>query len=177
MFWSDRQQQYELPYGDRKPVNSSEEPEAAAPNSVLGRLQRRASKQKSKKSRFKLPEVTETQCPKCGNLMSKILSKSKKLSVNHFLKCEACRGGCDSVMFWSDAQKEYVLPYGDRQTLTPYSCPICQCPMEEYHYTKDEEEKRMLRCSEQNNRRTKCKDVAFFWSKEHWWSPKFGELQ
>jgi DNA topoisomerase-1 len=176
MFWSDRQQQYELPYGDRQPVSSSDEPEAAAPNSVLGRLQRRASKQKSKKSQFKLPEVTETQCPKCGNFMSKIPSKSKKLSVHHFLKCEACRGGCDSVMFWSDAQKEYVLPYGNQQILTPHSCPICQSPLEEYHYTKAEEEKRMLRCSEHNNRRTKCKDVAFFWSKERWWSPKFGEL-
>jgi DNA topoisomerase-1 len=49
--------------------------------------------------------------------------------------------------------------------------------LERYRYTKEGKEKVMLRCSLLENRRGKCKEVAFFTGHDGFWSPKFGTLK
>jgi DNA topoisomerase I len=188
MFWSDKTKNYELPYAERQTAENTkktagdptqnwwEQPiESSLPPWI------KARKKKRSKRNTKLSELSDVRCPKCDKLMSKISSKSPKLAADHFLKCEVSRGGCDTVMFWSDRQKKYQLPYGDRSNkptpqLTEYKCPVCQAFLEEYQYTKEGEEKALLRCSQVKHRKETCKDVAFFRARDRWWSPKFGEL-
>ncbi|NJO40946.1 MAG: type I DNA topoisomerase [Cyanobacteria bacterium RU_5_0] len=123
--------------------------------------------------------MTKTACPKCGEAMSKIPSKSKKLKANHFLKCGAV--GCGAVMFWNPNGKRYELPYAQRvpnpEAFTDVPCPVCGALLERYAYTKEGKEKVMLRCSLMENRRGKCQEVAFFEGREGFWSPKFGTLR
>ena len=192
MFWSDKRQEYELPYGDRAKNTTKTKQKNTAKNTSLSTTgknwweqpietpsypKRRSRQKKRSKSKAKPPEITNINCPKCGSFMSKVFSKSQKLSADHFLKCGVHGGGCDAVMFWSDKHQQYQLPYTPpTQKLTSYNCPVCQLPLEEYTYTKDGVDKKMLRCSEYKHRRDKCQDVAFFWSRERWWSPKFGEM-
>ena len=123
--------------------------------------------------------VTKTACPKCGESMSKIPSKSKKLKANHFLKCGGA--GCGTVMFWNPQGKRYEMPYAQRtpdpEAFTDVPCPVCGALLERYRYTKEGKEKVMLRCSLLENRRGKCKEVAFFAGHDGFWSPKFGTLK
>ncbi|MBD2036046.1 type I DNA topoisomerase [Leptolyngbya sp. FACHB-321] len=123
--------------------------------------------------------VTKTACPKCGEAMSKIPSKSKKLKANHFLKCGGA--GCGTVMFWNPEGKRYEMPYAQRipdpEAFTDVPCPVCGALLERYCYTKEGKEKMMLRCSLLENRRGKCKEVAFFKGHDGFWSPKFGTLK
>lgn len=111
--------------------------------------------------------------------MNKIPSRSKKLKAKHFLKCGA--PDCGTVMFWNPAKKSYELPYAQRtpdpEALTDIPCPVCGALLERYSYTKEGQAKVMLRCSLIENRRGKCKDVAFFKGRDGFWSPKFGILQ
>jgi DNA topoisomerase I len=123
--------------------------------------------------------VTKTVCPKCGEAMSKVPSKSSKLKADHFLRCGSA--GCGAVMFWNPQGKRYELPYAQRtpdpEAFTDLPCPVCGALLERYHYTKEGKEKTMLRCSLIDNRRGKCKEVAFFEGRDGFWSPKFGTLQ
>ncbi|MBD2076936.1 type I DNA topoisomerase [Phormidium sp. FACHB-592] len=123
--------------------------------------------------------VTKTACPKCGEAMSKIPSKSKKLKANHFLRCGGA--GCGTVMFWNPEGKRYEMPYAQRipdpEAFTDVPCPVCGALLERYCYTKEGKEKMMLRCSLLENRRGKCKEVAFFKGHDGFWSPKFGTLK
>ena len=123
--------------------------------------------------------VTKTACPKCGEAMSKVPSKSKKLKANHFLKCGAA--GCGAVMFWNPQGKRYEVPYAQRipdpAAFTNTPCPVCGALLERYRYTKEGKEKVMLRCSLLEHRRGKCKEVAYFEGREGFWSPKFGTLK
>ncbi len=123
--------------------------------------------------------VTKTTCPKCGEAMHKVPSQSKKLKANHFLKCVAT--GCGTVMFWNPKGKQYELPYAQRspdpEAFTELPCPVCGALLERYRYTKEGKEKEMLRCSLLENRRGKCKEVAFFAGHDGFWSPKFGTLK
>lgn len=111
------------------------------------------------------PQATtsKTACPKCGQAMSKIPSKSTKLKADHFLKCSGA--GCETVMFWNGQGKRYELPYAQRtpdpNAFTNTPCPSCGALLERYTYTKEGREKAMLRCSLVENRRGKCKEVAF----------------
>jgi DNA topoisomerase-1 len=70
-----------------------------------------------------------------------------------------------------------------RQALNPERC-LWTTParsaehlLERYGYTKDGQDKVMLRCSILDNRRGKCKEVAYFQSRGEFWSPKFGTLK
>lgn len=121
---------------------------------------------------------TKTLCPKCGEALHKIPSKSPKLKAKHFLKCQA--PGCGTVMFWNPTAKRYELPYAQRSpdpaAFTDTPCPVCGALLERYRYTKDNREKEMLRCSLRENRQGKCKEVAFFAGRDGFWSPKFGTL-
>jgi DNA topoisomerase I len=125
--------------------------------------------------------LTDMPCPKCGKALLKVLSKSKKLKADHFLSCNERQGGCGSVMFWNPNSKVYELPYAQRipdaESLTDYLCPICSAFLEKYTYTKEGKDKVMLRCAIAENRKGKCKDVAFFEARTGFWSPKFGELE
>jgi DNA topoisomerase-1 len=125
-------------------------------------------------------QATKTQCPTCGEAMTKVPSRSKKMKAKHFLKCSGA--GCGTVMFWNARAKRYELPHAQRQALNPemfvdHPCPVCGALMERYGYTKDGHDKVMLRCSSLDNRRGKCKEVAYFQSRGEFWSPKFGTLQ
>jgi DNA topoisomerase-1 len=168
--------------------------------------------------------LTQIHCPKCEWLMQKILCRSKKLKVDHFLKCS--NQECGTAMFWSERKQGYELPYADRQDLpqksssvapktaavgvkpvkrtdkekvkvplrkqsgnsfqaapaqlivAEHSCPVCGKPLELYEYTKDNQQKQMLRCSDaQARRQDDHKDVAFFASRGVFWSPKYGEIR
>jgi len=124
--------------------------------------------------------LTKTQCPACGTAMAKVPSRSKKMKAKHFLKCSGA--GCGTVMFWNAKAKRYDLPHAQRQALAPegfvdHPCPSCGAMLERYAYTKDGQHKILLRCSLLENRRGKCRDVAYFQSRGEFWSPKFGILK
>jgi DNA topoisomerase-1 len=134
-----------------------------------------AAKTKSAKG-----QVTKTKCPTCGEAMTKVPSRSKKMKAKHFLKCSGA--SCGSVMFWNAKAKRYELPYAQRQALNPemftdHPCPVCGAMLERYAYTKEGQDRVMLRCSILENRRSKCKEVAYFQSRGEFWSPKFGTLK
>ncbi|MEO1146364.1 MAG: type I DNA topoisomerase [Cyanobacteria bacterium J06638_22] len=134
----------------------------------------------TKTTKAKATKTTTTKCPSCGGSMNKIPSRSKKLKAKHFLKCAA--PGCSTVMFWNAKAKRYELPHAQRQALNPdqfvdHPCPVCGALLERYAYTKDGQDKVILRCSLLENRRGKCKEVAFFQSRGEFWSPKFGTLK
>jgi hypothetical protein len=84
-------------------------------------------------------------------------------------------------MFWSDKKQGYELPYSERKefgsNITEYSCPVCGQPLEVYEYSKENQQKQMLRCSDaQARRRDDHKDAVYFASKGVFWSPKYGEV-
>ena len=54
--------------------------------------------------------------------------------------------------------------------------PSCGALLVRHAYQKEGINKIMLRCSLLENRRGKCKEVAFFQGREGFWSPKFGNL-
>jgi len=132
--------------------------------------------------------LTEIHCPKCEWLMQKICCHSKKLKGDHFLKCS--NQDCATAMFWSDQNQRYELPYSERQDtpssvpspttgskITKHLCPVCGQPLELYEYTKDNQQKQMLRCSDfQARRRDDHKSVAYFAAKGVFWSPTYGEI-
>ena len=62
--------------------------------------------------------------------------------------------------------------------LTEYPCPVCSKQLEEYSYTKDSQEKKLLRCSDAKARdKPDHKQAVFFLTKNgNFWSKKFGEL-
>jgi DNA topoisomerase I len=122
-------------------------------------------------------------CPKCQQNMAKIPSKSPKLKADHFLKCSM--PACGAVMFWDPKTKRYEQPYGDRpidpNAFTAHPCPVCSASLERYRYSKEGKEKVMLRCSILENRKQKCREVAYFEGKDFdgktgFWSPLFGNL-
>jgi DNA topoisomerase-1 len=135
----------------------------------------------------KLPDLSRTRCPQCQNFLAKI--PSQKVKKKYFLKCIS---GCENVvLFWSDWKKQWEPPQDKSQhnsanpksgeatatQLTAYRCPVCQQPLEEYHYLKDGQTKRLLRCSDPKARgNRKHKDVVYFHTAQGWWSPKLGDL-
>ncbi|MEO0409805.1 MAG: type IA DNA topoisomerase, partial [Cyanobacteria bacterium P01_A01_bin.135] len=124
-------------------------------------------------------QLTKTKCPTCEQPMRKVPSRSKKMKAKHFLKCS---GTCGTVMFWNGKAKRYELPHAQQQALNPdaftdHPCPVCGAMLERYAYNKDGQDKVMLRCSLLENRRGKCKEVAYFQSRGEFWSPKFGTLK
>ncbi len=124
-------------------------------------------------------EISKTHCLQCNSLMSKI--PSTKVKKKYFLKCTS---GCEnSVLFWSDRSKSWSAPHSKESQpkppakITSHPCPVCKKPLEEYSYTKDEESKMMLRCSDPMSRQDKKhKEAVYFNTVKGWWSPKFGEL-
>ena len=123
---------------------------------------------------------SKVSCPKCAQPLDKVPSRSKKLKANHFLKCGDPL--CDTVMFWNPQKKEYELPYAQRQSdpqaFTNYPCPSCGALLIKHSYQKESVSKVMLRCSLLENRQGKCKEVAFFKTREgDFWSPKYGVLK
>ncbi len=129
-------------------------------------------------------EKSRTKCPQCSQSLFKV--PTKKLKKGYFLKCEqeSCKAedGADLVLFWSDQEKNWQAPrtkalQQPSAKVTDFPCPVCKKPLEEYHYSKDGQPKKMLRCADPKAKTDKKhKDVAFFWSQDRWWSPKLGEL-
>ena len=124
-------------------------------------------------------QKSKVKCPKCSELLNKIPSRSKKLKAKHFLKCGDSL--CDTVMFWNPSKKDYELPYAQRasdpKAFTDHPCPSCGALLIRHSYKKEGKDKVMLRCSLLENRKGKCKEVAFFQGYEGgFWSPKYGNL-
>lgn len=61
---------------------------------------------------------------------------------------------------------------------TEYLCPVCDKPLELYNYTKENQKKQMLRCSDvQARRQDNHEGSAFFLTyKGVFWSSKHGEV-
>lgn len=148
------------------------------PASKKQQISTAGNKPKAKTSANKTSK-SKTACPKCHQPMDKIPSRSKKLKANHFLKCTDPL--CAAVMFWNPKKKGYELPYAQRQAdpnaFTNHPCPSCGALLIRHHYQKEGTEKTMLRCSILENRKEKCKDVAYFQGHSGFWSPKYGNLQ
>jgi DNA topoisomerase-1 len=127
-------------------------------------------------------EKSRTRCPQCTKMLSKV--PLKKLAKGYFLKCT--NDCADLVMFWSDREKKWESPQtkspaGGKTTQTQPTdipCPICKKHMETYAYTKNGQEKLLLRCSDAQARASDKKhaDAVYFQSKGKWWSPKHGEI-
>jgi len=129
-------------------------------------------------------EKSRTRCPECNNYLAKI--KSSKVKKKYFLKCVS---GCENVvLFWNDYNKTWQVPGSKAEKTTPaqkspgtvtkYPCPVCKKPLEEYSYTKDGQNKTMLRCSDSESRKdSKHKEAVYFNTAKGWWSPKYGELK
>jgi DNA topoisomerase-1 len=149
-----------------------------SPASPGQNLSPQAQKSSTKTFKNQASQLSKVICPSCGELMHKIPSHSKKLKANHFLKC--MKPGCATVLFWNSKAKKYELPYRQRtpdpESFTDYPCPVCGALLERYSYTKEGQAKVMLRCSLSENRKGKCKEVAFFQAREGFWSPKYGVL-
>ena len=125
-------------------------------------------------------ELSDVKCPECDQLLSKIPSQSENLAVPYFLKCPHCKAkGKNLVMFYDKKKHDWVQPGQNIPTaeqFTDFKCPVCDAFLVEHEYIKDGQTKKMLRCSVADKSKRKHKDVAFFWSRERWWSKKFGEL-
>lgn len=122
-------------------------------------------------------------CPHCGQKMAEILSKSKKLHKDYFLKCS----GCQAVMFYNKWRKVWELPVEKPENpssssskplnLTDHACPVCGKKLAIREYEKDGQKKRMLVCSSGEARTDKKhQGVAYFESRNVFWSKKYGEL-
>jgi len=168
-------------------------------------LTKQTKENKQQKSSPKNQEISNIQCPKCGKQMVKVPSKSAKVKAGHFLSCDSRQNGCGAVMFKNERSGNYELPYSERQSqpsatsvpnnlkrqsqpsatsvvdnLSEILCPVCSSPLEKFGYSdkKTGEAKTMLRCSNAQNRKERCKDVAFWWtSQQHWWSKVYGEIK
>jgi DNA topoisomerase I len=163
---------------NRKPAGAKRT-KAKSTTSKNTTLKNNSSQSSPPKNSHKETQNSKVTCPKCSQPLDKIPSQSKKLKANHFLKCNA--PGCDTVMFWNPQKKGYELPYAQRQAdpkaFTDYPCPSCGALLMRHAYQKEGQDKEMLRCSLLENRKGKCKDVAFFQTREgSFWSPKYGNL-
>ena len=151
-------QSYERPI---TPQNKKRKPSKKGSSAPLKKTANETPRSIAFSQTHKIPK-SKTACPKCKQLLDKIPSKSKKLKVNHFLKCSDIT--CDTVMFWNPQKKGYELPYAQRQAdpkaFTNDPCPSCGALLIRHGYKKEGKDKVMLRCSLLENRKGKCKEVA-----------------
>jgi DNA topoisomerase-1 len=122
---------------------------------------------------------SKTLCPQCGLKMLEVPSQSKKLHKKHFLKCS----GCNTAMFYNKWRKAWELPGEKREEsalslkLTAHDCPVCGEKLAVREYEKEGQKKRMLVCSSPQGRTDKKhRDVAYFESRNVFWSRKYGEI-
>ncbi|HIK33476.1 MAG TPA: type I DNA topoisomerase [Oscillatoriales cyanobacterium M4454_W2019_049] len=88
---------------------------ASSPEKSTQKASKQTRSRKTKSESKTAASPSSIACPKCDRPMSKVPSKSPKLATDHFLKCDEKLGGCGAVMFWSDRQKQYELPYSERK--------------------------------------------------------------
>lgn len=130
--------------------------------------------------------LSRVRCPHCQKPLAKI--PSTKVKKKYFLKCV---NDCENVvLFWSEFSHQWEPPRAKSSAseapasvpapqplLTQFPCPVCKKPLEEYHYEKEGQAKKLLRCSDAKARsNTKHKDVVYFHTAKGWWSPKLGDL-
>ncbi|MGH2412990.1 MAG: DNA topoisomerase, partial [Microcystaceae cyanobacterium] len=122
---------------------------------------------------------SQISCPQCGHKMTEVPSKSKKLHKNYFLKCP----GCEALMFYNKWRKAWELPGEKREEpsqplkLADHACPVCGEKLAQREYEKEGHKKRMLVCSSPQARiDKKHQEVAYFESRNIFWSKKYGEL-
>jgi DNA topoisomerase IA/predicted RNA-binding Zn-ribbon protein involved in translation (DUF1610 family) len=139
----------------------------------------RSDKINPKQNAIAQGKESKTLCPQCGLKMSEVPSQSKKLHKNYFLKCS----GCNTVMFYNKWRKAWELPGEKKEEsapalkLTAHACPVCGEKLVVREYEKEGQQKRMLVCSSPQGRTDKKhKDVAYFESRNVFWSKKYGEL-
>lgn len=62
-------------------------------------------------------------------------------------------------------------------SITEHSCPVCKQPLELYEYTKENQLRQLLRCSDiQARQQANHKEAVFFPARGVFWSSKYGEI-
>lgn len=62
-------------------------------------------------------------------------------------------------------------------SITEHPCPVCKQPLELYEYTKENQLRQMLRCSDvQARQQANHKEAVFFSARGVFWSSKYGEI-
>ena len=135
-------------------------------------------------------EMTDFQCPVCEGKLE-TYTYEKDGATKTMLRChnantdalkEQAQAGCSEVAFFESRGAFWSPEYGeigesnipDDEVLEGVPCPVCQGDLEKHFYPKDGEIKSMLRCPEKQE--AGCGDVAFFETKEGYWSPDYGDL-
>ena len=115
-----------------------------------------------KKQAYELPYSDRKDSPQNGNSVeTKVASTPMKTSGNRK----------------PPRQKNATSFHSTPQNTTEYPCPVCGQLLELYEYTKENQKKQMLRCSDaQARRRDDHKNVAYFASSGVFWSPTYGEI-
>ena len=130
-----------------------------------------------------------------GQVFQKLISAEFTASMEQSLDKIAC-GELNWQKYLTDWNRTYFAPalasaYSllppesqarsktqGKTSITRYICPVCQKSLEQYTYTKEGQEKSLLRCSDpQARRKPNHKKAVFFPTKTGaWWSKDFGEL-
>ncbi len=209
MFWSDKQQIYELPYSERQ--ESPQRSKSATPKATAKQMRSAAetplpSSPHGIKAASTPSTTTEFPCPVCGKLLE-LYKYTKENEQKQMLRCSdplkrrqddhkdvayfASKG-----IFWSPTYGEIGQSGSSQKSAksgaktkssqstrktkkqtAAHPCPVCNEPLELYEYTKGNEKKQMLRCSDaQARRRDDHKDVAYFASRGVFWSAQYGEI-
>jgi DNA topoisomerase-1 len=133
---------------------------------------------------------TDFQCPVCEGKLE-TYTYQKEGEDRTMLRChnantdalkDRAKEGCSEVAFFESRGAFWSPEYGeigesnipDDEVMEGVPCPVCQGNLEKHFYPKDDEIKSMLRCHEKNE--AGCDDVAFFETKDGYWSPDYGEL-
>jgi len=139
--------------------------------------------------------LTEHPCPVCGKQLEEYTytkdKQEKKLLRCSDLSAREKSNHKQAVYFMTKNGSWWSKKFGtigeedngnnpNRQpaVLTKYPCPICGKQLEKYSYTKDGQEKKLLRCSDPKAReKSNHKQAVYFMTKNgDWWSKKFGIL-
>lgn len=182
MFWSDKGQQYEQPLTQRQ-VQKASPPSATTdyPCPVC---------RKPLELYEYIKGNEQKQMLRCSDPLKRRQDDHK--NVAYF----AAKG-----VFWSPTYGEIGKPNSPQKSATSgattksvrltnktknrsvaankeHPCPVCGKALELYEYTRENEPKKMLRCSDaQARQRPDHKKVVYYWTvKKVFWSPEYGEL-
>lgn len=186
MFWSDYSKSWQVPRNQNSPnqnfqnqnsQNSGlENPAVANSAPEMTRNMTVGRKRKTKGNTGATSEISSKGTSKTSSkTASKTTSKPSSTTVAKTTPKTSSRSNSKSSYGKSSYNNNTTI---QPQNFTSYPCPVCHKLMEEYFYTKDGQQKSMLRCSDSKARsEPKHKDAVYFHTQKGWWSPKYGELK
>lgn len=139
---------------------------------------------------YSMSSETDFDCPVCGGKLE-TYTYQKDGTEKTMLRCHnvnteslkhRAKEGCSEVAFFESRGAFWSPVYGeigesnipDDEVMEEVPCPVCGGNLEKHFYPKDGDVKSMLRCHEKN--KEGCDEVAFFETKDGYWSPDFGDL-